>query len=411
MSSTILLTPRPYAQYAGSFMLVALLPPPKQLPELPSELWSEILRYVGDLRASTRVCRTFKELAYPLVYARIKLSQPTSFAKFVQRLEIAEQHWSPIHRFPYSSPGRWCQSLDLSGMEFVGQAQALELDSHLVMVFPLVPFLARLSMNPAFVLSRRVMESLGRSIAAVSLRALEGISYTPSGSRYPEEPLVKLLRCCVNLEEVEVIGPGELAELPEATLPEPFTPLHLPRLRTLTILSDYASSLLLALIHSPLPALEKLTITPYDDVPNSLSTHFIETHGAPLRSLLLFTPKSWPTRLHASPHSLLRSSPAITHLSLERPLPNPLDLPLGHPLQILSVPRPDAEFYGFLDRFLLPRLPNLRAVRARDVRWLRKGMGVSAQSTGVQGDMMEWRRRLLRKGIRMLDVEWKEYEA
>jgi len=44
------------------------------------------------------------------------------------------------------------------------------------------------------------------------------------------------------------------------------------------------------------------------------------------------------------------------------------------------------------------------------VRWLRKGMGLRAQEAGVQGEMREWRRRLLRRGIRVLDAEWKECE-
>ncbi|KAJ7070529.1 hypothetical protein C8F01DRAFT_1106766 [Mycena amicta] len=434
-TNTILLRPRRYAQYAGSFLLVALLPPPKQLPSLPCEVWTAIFSCANskDLWALMRVCATFKELAHPLVYSRVQLSQLVSLDKFVARLELADQHWSPIHRIPYSCPGRWVQTLDLSAValdsdgQTQAQAQALILDSLLVRLFPLVPFLARFSMNPAVVLSRRAMESLGNIASPGGLRALEGISYVPelSNNDKDEEPLTRLLRCCTHLEEVEIIGrgpdPTELlhAQLPQLQLSESFVPLHLPHLRTLTILSVYSSSLLLALLHSPLPALEKLTITPYDDVPDALSTAFIQTHGAALRSLLLFTPKSWPTRLHPSPPSsvLLRAAPTLRHLSLERPLPSASQVQLvcddynTHPLQILSVPRPDADFWRVLERTLLPKLPALRAVRARDVRWLRKGMGASAQATGVQGEMMEWRRRLLRRGVRMLDGEWREYEA
>ncbi|KAJ7110361.1 hypothetical protein C8R43DRAFT_165613 [Mycena crocata] len=425
MSSTqsILLRPRPYAHCAGSFFLVALLPPPKPVPFLPSEIWTCIFEFVAiqpesrALWSLLTACRLFKEIVLPLVYIRVQISKLSSLEKFVARLYAEDQRWDSLRRIPYSIPGRWLQSLDLSRVEFVGQSQALILDSLLVKLFPLLPFLARFSINPSFVLSRRVMESLGQREGAVHIRALEGISHIPFGSP-AEEPLTQLLRCCPNLEELEIIGrgldPAEMdlsSQTSELVLSDSFVPLNLPFLRTLTVLSIYSSSLLESLLRSPLPALRKLTITPFDDVPASLTSLFIEVHGAPLRSLLLFTPKSWPTRLHPSPQTLLCTSPTLRHLSVEKPLPSHLLLPPEntHPLQILSVPRPDTEFWVVLER-LLPRLPALCAVRARDVRWLRKGMGLRAQEAGVQGEMREWRRRLLRRGIRVLDAEWKECE-
>ncbi|KAJ7762421.1 hypothetical protein DFH07DRAFT_410913 [Mycena maculata] len=419
MTSTILLRPRPFAQPAGSFFLVALLPPPKPVPALPSEIWAGIFEFaaVQALWSLLTVSKLFKELALPLVYARVHISQIPSLEKFAARLHSAEERWDSICRIPWSTPGRWVQSLDLSRVAFVGQPEALLLDSLLVKLFPLVPFLSRFSMNSAFILSRRVMESLGQRQGAVNMRALEGIGYIPSGSPV-EEPLTRLLRCFPNLEELEIIGQGlDPAEMDfalhnaELSLPDSFVPLELPCLRTLSILSVYSSSLLLSLLVSPLPSLQKLTITPFDDVPTSLSSQFIATHGPSLRSLLLFTPKSWPTRLHPSPRSLLCMSPTLRHLSLEKPLPPHLDLPAGnsHALQILSVPRPDADFWAVFKR-MLPHLPALCAVRARDVRWLRKGMGLRAQEAGVQGEMREWKRRLVRQGIRMLDAEWNEGE-
>ncbi|KAJ7361152.1 hypothetical protein DFH08DRAFT_732733 [Mycena albidolilacea] len=422
-TQSILLRPRPYAQHAGSFFLVALLPPPKIVPSLPSELWLAIFEFVAiqpglrQLWSLLTVCRQFKEIVLPLLYARVATSNTHTFEKFVARLHFADQRWDSIRRIPFSTPGRWVQILNLSCIEYTGRTQALVLDSLLVKLFALVPFLARLSMNPSFVLSRRAMESLGQRAGADNIRALEGISYTPSGPEM-EEPLIQLLRCCPNLEELELIGRGlDPAEMDpafqtaELSVPDSFIPFALPCLRTLTIISVYSSTLLLSLLLSPLPALQKLTITPYDDVPTALSSQFIAAHGASLRSLLLFTPKSWPTRLHPSPHTVLCTSPTLRHLSLERPLPSQLTIPAGtsHPLQILSVPRPDPDFWTVLER-LLPRLPALRAVRARDVRWLRKGMGSSAQAAGVQGELREWRRRLLRRGIRVFDAEWNECE-
>ena len=76
-----------------------------------------------------------------------------------------------------------------------------------------------------------------------------------------------------------------------------------------------------------------------------------------------------------------------------------------HPLQILSIPRPDARFLSVLES-LLPKLPGLKVVRARDIRWLRAGMSSHAREAGVQGEMREWRRRLARRGISVLDATW-----
>ncbi|THV01463.1 hypothetical protein K435DRAFT_655416, partial [Dendrothele bispora CBS 962.96] len=79
------------------------------------------------------------------------------------------------------------------------------------------------------------------------------------------------------------------------------------------------------------------------------------------------------------------------------------------PLEILTLPRPTHTSFTLL-RTVLPTTPNLRAVRARDVQWLRKGMGLRAMEAGVQGEMSEWRRKLTRRGVRVVDGEWKDAE-
>lgn len=247
---------------------------------------------------------------------------------------------------------------------------------------------------------------------------LEGLSYvSPRFSSSGDDPLVKLLRSCIKLEQLEVIGqdpdPAELEftfQAAEATPSESFKPLNLPKLNTITLLSMYTSPLMMALLYSPLPSLRKITLTPYDDIPfpTSLVSQLITVHGITLRSLLLFTPKSWPTRLHPSPTTLLDTSPHLRHLSLENPLPQ-ITCTSTHPLRILSIPRPNADFWRVFER-LLSRLPNLCVLRMRDVRWLRKGMNSRAQEAGVQGEMREWRKRLARRGIRLLDADWNENE-
>ena len=313
------------------------------------------------------------------------------------------------------------QVLDLSGVASPSRSERLLLDSLLIRLFPLVPFLTRLTFNPSFVLSRRSIEALALCDASSHLRILEGLGYVPAVSSIAEEePLVHLLRFCPNLEEFGVVGQGIdntddhfTDDISKVLLDEFIEPLRLRHLKTLTLLAVHSAPLMVALLRSPLLSLRKLTITPYDDIssPNSLTSAFLHVHGKQLRSLLLFTPKYWPTRLHPSPTTLLQTCPNLHHLSLETPLPV-LTLLDGipsypHPLQLISIPRPTAEAWRILAQ-LLPTLHSLRAIRVRDVRWLRHGMSTRALEAGVQGEMREWKRQLNWRGIKFLDADWKE---
>jgi hypothetical protein len=355
-----------------------------------------------------------QETALPLIYSHVQISGISALGKFYTRLHSAEQKWDSIRRIPYSAPGRWVQILDLSSLDFVDQSQALRLDSLLTQLFPLLPFLARLSMNPSFVLSRRAIAALAERESNANIRALEGLTYVSTRvSGIGQDSLVRLLSVCVNLEQLEVIGQGpDPTELEfvfdDPAISESSSSLNLPKLHTLALLHMHTSPLMMSLICSSLPSLRKITLTPYDDIPYpaSLSSQFITIHGKSLRSLLLFTPKSWPTRLHPSPSTLLDTSPNLRHLSLEKPLPE-LRCSGAHPLQILSIPRPNADFWSIFVR-LLPQLPNLYVLRTRDIRWLRKGMNSRAQEAGVQGEMLEWKKRLGRWRIRLLDADWNE---
>ncbi len=303
-------------------------------------------------------------------------------------------------------------------MTFEGQPQAVFLDSLLTQLFPLIPSMTSLSINPSFVLSRRALTSLTHREGSMNLRSISGLSYVPrSIPDLNEDPFVELLRHCPNLEVLVVIGQGlDPTELDfgfgstavDMFSISSFTPLHLPKLHTLSLLSMCSSTLMFALIQSPLPGIKKLTITPYEDIPSSMSLQLIITHGPTLTSLLLFTPKSWPTRLHPSPDSVLSYCPILNHLSLETPLPS-LGLIANHNLRILSIPRPTNEFWRELER-IFRFLPHLSVLRIRDVRWLRKGVSTMAQEAGVQGEMREWRRRLERRQILLVDADWRNHE-
>ena len=364
-------------------------------------------------------------MASPLLYSNVKLYTISGLDKFTLRLRSADQQWDSIRRIPYSTPGRWVQIFDLSEITTMHDSrQAFVLDSLLSTLFPLMPFMEFLTLSPALPLSRRALASLTSRDGGSNLRVLSGVCYISAFSSQisvEEDPLVRLLQTCHQLERLEVIGsdmepedvePGnqEAVEIPATNVK-----LVLPRLHTLTLLSMPSSSLMHALLNAALPCLRALYLTPYDDIPfpGAVTSRFLDVHGNSLSTLSLFTPKSWPTRFHPSPPTLFHTCRNLRHLSLETPLPSlvpPDTTSSGRevlPLQILSVPRPNHDFWRTLET-LLPSLPSLNVVRMRDIRWLRRGLNHRAQEAGVQGEMRVWRQRLAKRGICLLDGDWKD---
>ncbi|KAL4069814.1 hypothetical protein V8B97DRAFT_1872465 [Scleroderma yunnanense] len=355
------------------------------------------------------------------MYAHVKIRTITGLDKFTARLCAADQKWDSIRRIPFSTPGRWVQVFDLSELSgILDSRQVYAIDLLLTKLFPLVPFLTRLCLSPSVALSRRALASLTNRDGNYNLQALGGICYDASFSSAvatADDPFVQLLHKCQNLERLEVVGSGmeiDFDAFPSnpQDVPASTVKLNLPRLHSITLLSMPSSSLLFALFNTSLPRLRALSITPYDDIPfpTSCTSRFLEVHGQSLNTLSFFTPKSWPTQLHPSPPSLLRTCSNLRHLSLEYPLPDltPPDSALASlPLQILTIPKPDNRFWRVLER-LLPSLPSLKAVHFRDVCWIARDMSNRAQESGVQGVMREWRRRLGRRGIRVLDGDWRD---
>jgi len=298
------------------------------------------------------------------------------------------------------------------------------------------------ALNTTMTPSRRVLAALTFRDGCQHLRSLKGIQAPASHSNQAHysalaldsDPLVQLVRNSPCLEEIEIHGPGFdslevdfafqfAGVLPPAEVegPEPVLqinyPLKLDSLKSLSMLSTHASPLMFALLSSELPYLQRLAVTPYDDLPHptSLVSEFIRVHGSTLRSLHFHTPKdTWPTISHPSPSDILFTCPNLTHLSLEFPLPelkipphtNPSD---AHPLQILSIPRPNQRCYQAVST-IVSSLKNLRVVRTRDVRWLRRGITSQAMETGTQGEMREWRRRLAVRGVTLLDADMNRYD-
>ncbi|KAI0830745.1 hypothetical protein BC628DRAFT_1531413 [Trametes gibbosa] len=423
------LKPRPLARTPSSLLLLPLLPSKPPLKSLPSEVWAQIIEnafafydpggsFEGTSASALRlglllISKDIHAAALPLLYAHIHIPSLQVLAKLTARLHTADEQWDSIRRIPYSAPGRWIQTLDMSSLCLKSSDDAFLMDVLINTILRVVPFMTTLMVDPRCTLSSRALSSLADRDGASNLRILKGIQLRTS-LQHEEDPFVGLLRTCTRLEELEISGTGvDMTELLVSQDNAPpsahFQPLHLPFLSRLSILSMPSSPALYALLHSPLPALRRLKLTPYDDnhIPSSLMSPFISAHGEHLTSLYLHTVKQWPTALFPTPITLLDTCPSLQHLSLELPLPSlTLTAAQQHHLKILSVARPTSDFLVVLER-LLPKLPDLRIVRSRDVKWLRGGMSERAQHAGVQGEMQYWKRKLGRRGIQLLDSEWK----
>lgn len=426
---SVLLLPRPFARASGRLSLLPLLPHKTLAKPLPSEIWEKILGYVfanyrqrahasavrgaaGSRLDILLVCKSLKDIALPLYYEEVHISDPAHLEKFTEVLHKADRYWDSIRRIPYSTPGRWVQTLDLSNLRCNLWSEVCQVDALLARLFPLLPFLAHLELNSTIAVSRRFVESICNRDGTGRLLSLRGVKLASSADFSMDDPFIEILRCSPNLQELEIYGSGVEPLLTDISGPildfaaVTVKPLRLPRLRKLAIISMHCSATMLSLLHTSLPSLTHLTLTPYDDVsvPSSLVPRFIQKHGAGLMSLHLYAPKAFPSMLFVSPTTLLQACPKLNHLSLENPLPA-LSLSSKHPLKILSIPRPEPGFRLVLES-LLPMLPALRIVRARDVRWLRPGMSSHAHVAGVQGEMRDWRQRLARRDIAVVDTSW-----
>ena len=401
---------------------------------------------------------TFQDIALPLLYSHCRISTLAALRKFTCHLYRSDQKWDSIRRIPYSTPGRWVTSLDISDLNIASQSDICLVDTWLATIFPLLPFLVHLRLSSSMQLSRRTMGALGRRDGVSRLRSLKGIKYDVTDESFRQniiptinDPLTELVQNCVGLEELEILGAGlddadvqvmssmgtSIYDHHDFIKTLPPSPLNLPNLHTLTILSTPSSDLLLRLITTPLPALRNVVMTPYGDIPPpvSLIKPFLAAHGNEIRTLVHSTPKSWPTVVLPPPSDLFYLLPRLTALSFENiPTPFPLIPPpnlsspsfserqvrhscndiggsgvecCGHPLVSIWVPRPTLALREAIIT-LIPSLPHLREVRARDIRWAVKGMSERAREAGFQGEMRAWRLMLGRHKVKMLDALGKE---
>jgi hypothetical protein len=390
---------------------------------------------------STNFKYLHQDVILPLLYSRVHIFTVSALQKFAAHLCASDQRWDSIRRIPYSTPGRWVQMLDLSEMVLVHSTDLLSVDSNLVRIFPLLPFLRNLYLIPEMLLSNRALVALQSKDGISELRSIKGLKVSVFGGQGSFQPFVpsldtviNLLRHCPRLEQLEIVcmvtvnseldpgidlDPSALQNEEEAGTLLP--PLHLPHLKSLCLSAIPICPLFLTLLRTPLPALRHLVVTPCSDQYSPQLSMLLSAHGRKLTSLRINTPRHLPISTGTGdppPWPVLTSCPELHCLALSHPLPL-LTLPAApfvpgmppsphpHPLRVLTIPRPNARFLRGLE-VLLPRLPSLTVVRARSVRWLRAGVSGKALEAGVQGEMHEWRHRFLRRGVRLVDGEWRD---
>lgn len=342
------------------------------------------------------------------------------------------------------------QTLDLSEIMLANSTELLAVDSSFTRLWPLLPFLTSLYLVPDMLLSSRALSAMACKDGIGELRSLKGLKVSaPAGHASalarPLSPspdaVIELLRNCPLLETLEIacadtispdlesdidldLDPGSLRDGTEAAALPP--PLHLPNIVSLYLSAIPVSKLFIAFLRTPLPELRHLAVTPYSGRHTAQLSTLLAAHGRGLTSLRINTPRHLSTSTGDVPlPPVLTSCPELQYLALDHPLPvllapsTPPPAPAldddgesprpPHPLRVLTIPRPSSRFLREVEA-LLPRLPLLSVVRARAVRWLRAGVSRKALEAGVQGEMHEWRRRFARRGVRLVDSEWRDPE-
>ena len=373
----------------------------------------------------------------------------------------ADQRWDSLRRIPFSTPGRWIQTLDVSSLSssLPTRSAKLRADTVLSSLFRIIPFLSTLILDPKMVLSGRAMTALAEGCGG-RIRVLKGLSagldfgsMPPSPFLVARDPLTALVRVCRFIEVLEVFGPGQtqdeesflqLQMAHELT----YEALALNRLHTLTLHGIPQSPLFYALLKSGLPSLSRLTLTIYPSVlMPSPSALFLSAHGQTIESLILPAPPDWPAPDYASynpslisansPESLLHILPRLVRLNLSFPLPPLLLIPLTsspypHPLRTLFFPRPIPSLLPFIIEMAnenglhgssshaqshdselhdhAPGIGSLRTVVWTKSKWLRSDVGHTSRTARTSGEQVEMRRwkRVLAGKVRLLDADGKE---
>ncbi|KAJ1302785.1 hypothetical protein OPQ81_003092 [Rhizoctonia solani] len=418
------------------------------------------------------ICRSFQTLATPILYSSVRIYTLRGLRLFADTLANADAKWDSIRRIPYSAPGRWVQTLSLAQLTpcsslavdsnlvrafpIMPFLTTIELDGRYVMSWRVAALIPR---------SLKILRGI-RVKEEIRFEGLKRSEDDALSALVRSLPLLEELGVegpGLDIEENEVFedeGPeGSQSTRAQVNLPNlqrltlldcPYTPIYrmltgasLPALRNLTLTTTPTVQ---AAPPEPEPGVVQAPIVDYTAfTPPTPTSIFLAHHGNTLHRLTLVPTQQWPPAPAPAPDDLLLQCPELRELTLSMPLPSRLLPPEptksrgatpvspllarlalspepgarpptpppppsttptpSYPLATLTIPVPT---HAFLACITNTSLQNLREVRFSSAKWLRKGMGRTAQGAGVNGEMMRWRRELKRGGIRVLDSEGKE---
>ena len=144
-----------------------------------------------------------------MLYENCQVSSLKAFRDFYRRLHSSDQKWDSLRRIQFSTPGRWVRSLDLRKLKANNRSDIYAVDDILTNLFPILPFLEKIQLNPSIPMSKRSMGSLSSSEATRYLKSLRGVKYDatflePQGQHLDQDPLTQTVASCHKLEELEV---------------------------------------------------------------------------------------------------------------------------------------------------------------------------------------------------------------
>jgi hypothetical protein len=333
----------------------------------------------------------------PLLYEHAHIRYPHTLYAFSSHLATSDRSWGSIHRIPFSTPGRWVKSLELTSLDSsLFGTPSHSLDSALSQLFPLLPFLETLHLPSLLTLSARTLHALASRDGAMHLRHLFGLRFATG----TESAFLSLLRCTRALETLSFRAgtlQGDEYALEGSVIQ---SPLLLPMLHALELVAPLIPSLQHTFVTAHMPSLRHAILPVCSDL-----AELIQAYGQHLTHLILHVhPVSWPPISVTLPNDLLSICPTLTHLTFPSSPPT-LSAPTSpHPLYWMSIARPDDPLlFSLAAAHGEGLLPALAEVRVRGARWLSAALGAPASAAGIQGEMRMWRSRLARRGVKLLD--------
>jgi hypothetical protein len=431
--------------------------------------WKERLDTQDAALDLMRVCKSWKvsllfrvlriEANCQSVVMRYLYAEPAIQASNLLQLTTTvvngDKKWSDINIHPHSLPGRYITTLDLSHLDDgFPSLHITTIQSALQALLPLLPNLTHLTLPARSPLR---CEDIGLAPFAKRLKCLNGLSVysfptTATTTSEEKDPYVWLLGQLGSLEVLSIHGPGNTMDADSSLLDLEPTPISLSRLHTLSLDGVKSGSILRSLTASSLPALRRLTLTSYHDLPLDETYAFQSSHGHKLLSLTYLHSHEWPTTEATPPIETLELHPRLRHLSFVFPhafLQANLELASGltgemyknHPLEAITLPKwnentrnqspspspaatPLTQATNGLNtlslsvpintsrtpnRFLSTILKNpprqLKVVTMDGFKWVRPDLGRRALEAGNSGTMRNWAVEMESRGIEMRDME------